>query len=83
MADKPKRDNTPKITEEDFYVPPGMDVLNRLIEDTTKGLAPNEKPPSYSRLGIAVRDYVPGQPLKQGRITGPKPRPIWKDQKDG
>jgi hypothetical protein len=76
MSDKPKpkRDNTPKLGPEDFYVPPGMDVLNRLVEDVNHGLAPSEKPPSYSRLGIAVRDYVPGQPLKQGRIRGTPPR---------
>lgn len=79
MTDKPKRDNTPKVGPEDFYVPPGMDVLNRLVEDAKHGLAPKEQPPSYSRLGTAIRDYVPGQPLKQGRIKGPAPKPIIKD----
>ena len=81
MTDKKK----PKATEvgpEDFYVPPGMDVLKRLVEDIKVGVTPQEKPPSYSPLGVAVRDYSPGQPLKQGRITGPPPRLRIVDRKD-
>ena len=33
---KPKRDNTPKLGPEDFYVPPGMDVLT--VWSRTSGL---------------------------------------------
>ena len=82
MPDKKKSDNAPKLGPEDFYVPPGMDVLNRLVEDVRVGVTPQEKPPSYSPLGVAVRDYAPGQPLKQGRITGPPPRLRIVDRKE-
>jgi hypothetical protein len=78
----PKKSEPPKLTQDDLYVPPGMDVLHRLLEDARVGVTPSEKPPSYSPLGVAVRDYTPGQPLKQGRITGSVPRVRIVDRKD-